>query len=472
MMPDFACTQCRAQLAEYVAGTLPEPASRLVARHLQTCSRCAGELDAWQKIGAAVRGIANPPVESSFSQSWDSLHAALASPTQRARSGKGYSNMDHDLRTTTIPFTPIPPQGPERPFTSGGRGKVRALVAVAAVLALIIGSAAIFGVLAQQRSPTVRGTGTMTPVPASSATAPAGASVKVYFSKHPDSDANPLAVFAVTRTTTRSSYLPEFAVQEELKGPTPGERAQGYYSPFASALTGVSICSASSQDFELIPDHRGQTFEAGTVTLRFCRQVNIAGDLDGPRMTAALQKTLLQFSQFKAVVVLNSAGNCFDDLRGGNTCLQSSQTSYAVHVYFSKHPDSDNDPALVFGVQRMSPTLGVATYAVAQLVAGPTQTEQSQGYYTPLGTSLQGASSCGGPDFIITLDHRGTTPQTGTATLQFCRQTLLAGDLTGARITAEITTTLEQFSNIHQVVILTETGTCFNDFTGQNSCLH
>jgi hypothetical protein len=59
----------------------------------------------------------------------------------------------------------------------------------------------------------------------------------------------------------------------------------------------------------------------------------------------------------------------------------------------------------------------------------------------------------------------------GTASLQFCRETLLAGDLTGARITAEITSTLEQFSTIHQVVILNQSGHCFNDLSGQNLCL-
>jgi hypothetical protein len=170
-------------------------------------------------------------------------------------------------------------------------------------------------------------------------------------------------------------------------------------------------------------------------------------------------------------VILNSAGNCFDDLRGGNACLQGTPTSYPVQVYFSRHPQSDNDPTLIFAVTRSSPTIGVATFAIGQLIAGPTQAEQSQGYYTPLSGSLQGASSCGGADFTITLDHRGARSEVGTATLRFCRQTLLAGDMTGARITAEITSTLEQFSSIRKVVILNQGGYCFDDLSGQNLCL-
>lgn len=144
---------------------------------------------------------------------------------------------------------------------------------------------------------------------------------------------------------------------------------------------------------------------------------------------------------------------------------------YPVLVYFSRHPDSDNDPTKVFAVQRQSPTLGVATFAINQLIAGPTAAEQSQGLYTPLPESLTGSSNCGGADFKITLDHRGTKPETGTATLQFCRTTSLAGDLTGPRIKAEITKTLTQFSNIKQVVILTKDGACFDDLSGQNACL-
>jgi hypothetical protein len=145
--------------------------------------------------------------------------------------------------------------------------------------------------------------------------------------------------------------------------------------------------------------------------------------------------------------------------------------SYPVKVYFSKHPDSDNDPTKVFVVGRTSPTLGVATYAIQQLIAGPSASERSAGLYTPLTESLSGASNCGGADFTITLDMRGSKPEQGTATLKFCRATALAGDLTGGRIMAEIDATLLQFANIKQVVILTATGACFNDFKGTNDCL-
>lgn len=144
---------------------------------------------------------------------------------------------------------------------------------------------------------------------------------------------------------------------------------------------------------------------------------------------------------------------------------------YPVRVFFSKHPDSDNDVAAVFPVNRVSPTLGVATFAIQQLIAGPTAAEAAAGYYTPLPGTLSGASNCGGPDFQIALDMKGPTPENGTATLHLCRATLLPGDLTGGYIAAEIKATLTQFPNIHKVVILNSAGSCFDDLSGMNACL-
>lgn len=144
---------------------------------------------------------------------------------------------------------------------------------------------------------------------------------------------------------------------------------------------------------------------------------------------------------------------------------------YPVRVFFSKHPESDNAVTAVFPVGRVSPTLGVATYATQQLIAGPTASEATAGYFTPLPGALSGASNCGGSDFQLALDMKGATPETGTATLRFCRATMLPGDLAGGYITAEITATLMQFPNIHKVVILNSAGSCFDDLSGMNACL-
>ena len=145
----------------------------------------------------------------------------------------------------------------------------------------------------------------------------------------------------------------------------------------------------------------------------------------------------------------------------------STPTGYPVKVFFSKRPESDQDPTKVFAVDRVSPTLGVAAYTIQQLIAGPTAAETAAGYYTELTASLTGSSNCGGPDFRYTI-----ADATHTGTLQLCRPTQLAGDLTGPRIKAEITATLTQFPNVTKVIILDSQGQCFDDASGMNACLH
>ena len=146
--------------------------------------------------------------------------------------------------------------------------------------------------------------------------------------------------------------------------------------------------------------------------------------------------------------------------------------SHVVSVYFSKRPDSLNDPTAVFPVQRTTSSSDVGTFAIQQLIAGPTAAEAAQGYFTEVTAALSGPSDCGGADFTLTMNTRGSTPQTGTTTLRFCRSLQLPGEMTDPRIQTEITKTLTQFPGISSVVILTREGHCLGDLSGGDGCLH
>ena len=155
----------------------------------------------------------------------------------------------------------------------------------------------------------------------------------------------------------------------------------------------------------------------------------------------------------------------------------TSQTGYPIRVYLSKFQDSLNNNNAVFPVNRVSPTIAVATYSIQLLIAGPTTSERSAGYFSEFNSILTGLSSCsapyptGGPDFTLTLDMKGSTPAPGAATLQLCRATNSPGIGADARIQAEINATLKQFSNIKNVVILAQAGHCFGDESGLDHCL-
>lgn len=155
----------------------------------------------------------------------------------------------------------------------------------------------------------------------------------------------------------------------------------------------------------------------------------------------------------------------------------TNSASYPVKIFFSQSPASLDNPSAVYPVGRTSPTIAVGTFAIQLLIAGPTLSEHGAGYFTELNTMLSGPSICsaplpvGGPDFVLTLNMKGPFPEQGTATVKFCRTLSSAGIGADARVTAEITTTLKQFSNINKVVILTKDGHCFGDGSGKDLCL-
>lgn len=139
---------------------------------------------------------------------------------------------------------------------------------------------------------------------------------------------------------------------------------------------------------------------------------------------------------------------------------QSTKQTYQVSVYFSKHPDSDNDPSVVFPVTRTSSDLGVATFAVAELLKGPSADESQKGYFST--AKLRGGT--GTNDFKVTIAN-------GTATLQFLKPFDHLGVVADGQAESELNTTLKQFPNVQKVVILNSSGDCEFDLSGQNRCL-
>ncbi len=155
-------------------------------------------------------------------------------------------------------------------------------------------------------------------------------------------------------------------------------------------------------------------------------------------------------------------------------------TGYPIKVFFTKAPESDGGyPIKVFPVNRVSPTQQVETYSVQLLIAGPTPEERAAGYYSEFNSLFSGTSQCssrglggvGGPDFTLTLNMKGGTPEQGTATLKFCRVSHSGGIGVDARVLAQLNATLLQFATIKKVAILNLDGNCFGDMTTQNECL-
>ena len=133
-------------------------------------------------------------------------------------------------------------------------------------------------------------------------------SVKIYFSKHPDSDNHPTRTFPVYRTSPNSGVA-RFSLTQLIAGPTSSEKASGYFTDFK--LEGQSNCSGS--DFTI-------SISSGIATVQFCRDVSSPGELADARMKAETEATLGQFSEITKVIVLNKGYHCLFDLSGMDLC--------------------------------------------------------------------------------------------------------------------------------------------------------
>ncbi len=136
-----------------------------------------------------------------------------------------------------------------------------------------------------------------------------------------------------------------------------------------------------------------------------------------------------------------------------------------LKVYFSKDPSSSDNPGISVSVNRQTERTDIATYAIEQLIAGPTSTEQVNGLYTPV--KLTGVSNCNGKDFLLSIDKNNKI-----ATLKFCKVITSGGIGDDARIKTTIENTLEQFSTVDEVTILTKDNHCFGDESGMDLCLN
>jgi hypothetical protein len=134
--------------------------------------------------------------------------------------------------------------------------------------------------------------------------------------------------------------------------------------------------------------------------------------------------------------------------------------TYVVKVYFSKHPESDNDPARVFAVTRQSPSLGVANFAVTETLKGPTAAEKTAGYFT----TVRLRNSTNAQDFRLSILN-------GTATLQFMKPFDHLGVVADGQASSELKASLLQFGSVKKVIILNYQGNCEFDLSGMNLCL-
>jgi hypothetical protein len=124
----------------------------------------------------------------------------------------------------------------------------------------------------------------------------------------------------------------------------------------------------------------------------------------------------------------------------------------------------NNQQDYIQDVTRKTTRKDVGTFAIEQIIAGPSASEKSLGFVPTFGTGthvmFSGESSCNGKDFTLTISDDKV------GIVKFCRQTMLSGDMSGGIVVSQITKTLKQFPTIKQVAVLNNRNSCFDDMKG------
>lgn len=143
----------------------------------------------------------------------------------------------------------------------------------------------------------------------------------------------------------------------------------------------------------------------------------------------------------------------------------SGEKTVTIYLFDRDKFDEPGQTDYLTGVKRMTSRNDVAAFSIEQIIVGPTNAEASQNLDDTFGEDalawFTSSSNCNGKDFKISIANK-------KATVQFCRDTSLAGDMSGFVITDQIEKTLKQFPSVETVVILNKSGNCFDDMPGLN----
>ena len=165
-----------------------------------------------------------------------------------------------------------------------------------------------------------------TPTTQPTATSGPARTVQVFFTKQPETGTTH-KTFPVTRTTT-SADVASFAIAQLVTGPTDAEKAAGYSGALQGRMgaKGGASCDGSV-DFALRMNARGTTTEAGTLTIRLCKDPVFQGNYPAwSQSIDQLRDTALHLPGVRAVVLLTSRNTCYDDQGDGTRCLTTGAT--------------------------------------------------------------------------------------------------------------------------------------------------
>jgi len=136
---------------------------------------------------------------------------------------------------------------------------------------------------------------------------------------------------------------------------------------------------------------------------------------------------------------------------------------YNINVYMFSE-DKFSQPGIsdyTMPVERQTARKDIATYAIEQIIRGPSIDEIEGGLRPTFGTdhfvTISGKSVCGIKNFVLELDVDNYF-----ARVRFCKDLQLNEELSAPLLAEQIRKTLIRFEKIHKVQILNKDQACFD----------
>lgn len=116
-----------------------------------------------------------------------------------------------------------------------------------------------------------------------------------------------------------------------------------------------------------------------------------------------------------------------------------------IKIFFGKNPVSFDSSNIVCSVIRETNSTDLISFALDELIKGPTSEEASEGLYSEI--NLVGESNCEGKDYKYTIDN-------GNLTVQFCKRLDLADEMQGDCVVKTVTQSIMAIDKVDRLTIL------------------
>ena len=119
-------------------------------------------------------------------------------------------------------------------------------------------------------------------------------------------------------------------------------------------------------------------------------------------------------------------------VEGDSTTVEEKEAVLALYLFDSVKFDIPNNSDYLTRVFRSTTRKDVATFLIEEIIKGPSSVELTKDFKPTFGVNNQiwfvTTSNCNSKDFKITINNK-------IATIKFCRDTMLAGDMSGYIVT-------------------------------------